>query len=53
MDKIIVVYDSCVLYPFYLRDLLMHLAMTGLFRAKWSEDIHQEWMRNVLKDRQD
>lgn len=31
----------------------MHLAMTDLFKAKWSEDIHQEWIRNVLKDRAD
>ncbi|MFI4936894.1 MAG: putative toxin-antitoxin system toxin component, PIN family [Candidatus Berkiellales bacterium] len=53
MDKLIVVYDSCVLYSAPLRDLLMHLAMTDLFRAKWSEDIHEEWTRNVLKNRTD
>ena len=28
-----VVYDACVLYPAPLRDLLMHLAMSNLFRA--------------------
>jgi hypothetical protein len=47
------VYDACVLYPAPLRDLLMHLAMTDLFRAKWTSDIHDEWMRNVLKNRAD
>lgn len=47
------VYDACVLYPAPLRDLLMQLAMTGLFRARWSEQIHDEWIRNVLKDRPD
>ncbi|MDA8564285.1 PIN domain-containing protein, partial [Mariniblastus sp.] len=31
----------------------MQLAMTGLFRAKWTEEIHEEWIRNVLKDRTD
>lgn len=31
----------------------MHLAMTDLYRAKWTQQIHDEWMRNVLKDRQD
>lgn len=31
----------------------MHLAMTGLFRAKWTEEIHEEWIRSVLKDRTD
>lgn len=53
MDDPIVVYDSCVLYPAPLRDLLMHLALTGLFRAKWTEEIHREWMRSVLKNRPD
>lgn len=48
-----VLYDSCVLYPAPLRDLLMHLALTGLFRAKWTDAIHDEWTRNVLKDRPD
>ena len=31
----------------------MWLALTNLFRAKWSEKIHQEWIRNVLKNRPD
>ncbi len=47
------VYDACVLYPAPLRDLLMHLALTDLFRARWSADIHAEWMRSVLRDRPD
>ena len=50
MNRVIVVYDACVLYHAPLRDLLMHLAMTDLFKAKWTEQIHQEWMRNVLND---
>lgn len=48
-----VVYDACVLYPAPLRDFLMHLALTDLFRAKWTQEIHDEWKRNVLKDRAD
>jgi predicted nucleic acid-binding protein len=28
----------------------MYLALTDLFRAKWTEAIHEEWMRNVQKD---
>lgn len=31
----------------------MHLALTDLFRAKWSDAIHEEWMRNVLANRPD
>lgn len=46
-------YDSCVLYPAPLRDLLMRLALTELFRARWTDAIHEEWIRNVLADRED
>lgn len=48
-----VLYDACVLYPAPLRDLLMQLALTDLFRARWTDEIHDEWIRNVLKDRPD
>jgi len=53
MSNFIALYDSCVLYPAPLRDLLMHLALTDLFKAKWTNTIHEEWMRNVKKDRPD
>jgi hypothetical protein len=46
-----VVYDACVLYPAPLRDFLMHLALSDLFRARWSDLIHDEWTRNVLANR--
>ena len=46
-------YDACVLYPAPLRDLLLELALTDLFRAKWSSHIHDEWIRAVLQDRPD
>jgi hypothetical protein len=46
-------YDACVLYPAPLRDLLMWLALTDLFRARWTNAIQEEWMRNVLKNRPD
>lgn len=46
-----VVYDACVLYPAPLRDLLMRLALTDRFRARWSNIIHDEWIRNLLKQR--
>lgn len=53
MSNFTAVYDACVLYPAPLRDLLMELALTDLFRARWSEEIHKEWIRNVLKNRSD
>jgi len=30
-----IILDACVLYPTLLRDLLMHLSMTGLFKPKY------------------
>ncbi|WP_374406994.1 putative toxin-antitoxin system toxin component, PIN family [Pelagerythrobacter sp.] len=48
-----VVYDACVLYPAPVRDLLLEMAAASLFRAKWSNEIHDEWMRNLLAKRSD
>ena len=45
--------DACVLYPAPLRDFLMRLALTDLFQARWTEEIHDEWIRNVLATRPD
>ena len=53
MTRFSVVFDACVLYPVPLRDLLMHLEMTHLFRARWTERIHDEWTRSVLAQRSD
>lgn len=48
MAQFAVVLDACVLYPFALRDVLIQLATTGLYRARWSDDIHEEWISNLL-----
>lgn len=53
MGHFTVLYDANVLYPAPLRDVLIQLALTGLYRAKWSNRIHEEWIRNVLKNRTD
>ena len=42
--------DANVLYPAPLRDLLMQLAVTDLFRAKWTADIHREWIDALLEN---
>jgi hypothetical protein len=31
----------------------MHMALAGLFRAKWSAAVHEEWISNLLKNRPD
>ncbi len=43
------VYDACVLYPAPLRDVLMRLALTDLFKARWSDQIHEEWINALLR----
>jgi hypothetical protein len=53
VNRFTVLYDACVLYPAPLRDLLLRLALTDLYRARWSEAIHEEWIGAVLRNRPD
>ena len=43
--------DANVLYPQLLRDTLLSLAVARLYHARWSATIHDEWTRNLAKDR--
>ena len=43
----IAVYDACVLYPFHLRNLLVQCAVDRLVEARWTDDIHNEWIRSL------
>jgi hypothetical protein len=45
--------DASVLYPVSLRNLLIRLTLAGLFQARWSAHVHDEWIRAVLRDRPD
>jgi hypothetical protein len=49
----VAVYDACVLHPAALRDLLLHLALLRLFRARWTDRIHDEWIQSLLERRAD
>src|ERR1019366_10340425 len=42
--------DASVLYPVSLRNLLMRLTLGGLFQARWSAHVHEEWIGAVLRD---
>jgi hypothetical protein len=42
--------DANVLYPAPVRDILIQLAVTDIFHAKWSAGIHEEWIRSLLRD---
>uniref|UniRef100_A0A9E7ZTG4 PIN domain-containing protein n=1 Tax=Bosea sp. NBC_00436 TaxID=2969620 RepID=A0A9E7ZTG4_9HYPH len=40
--------DACVLYPFHQRNILVQASVDGLFDARWTDEIHDEWMRNLI-----
>lgn len=45
-----VILDANVLYSATLRDTMMQLTLTNLFKARWTDDIHREWI-DALADR--
>lgn len=48
-----VLLDACVLYLAPVRDVLLQLASKGLYRARWTKRIQDEWIRNLIKNRPD
>jgi len=48
-----VVYDACVLYSASLRDLLLNIARVRLVYPHWSQEIHEEWIHSLLRNRPD
>lgn len=44
-------FDANVFFGARLRSLMMEVAQSGLFRSRWSADIHDEWIRSVLAKR--
>lgn len=49
----IAIYDANVLYPAFLRDVLVRLAVAKVVAARWTAEIHDEWTRNLRADRPD
>lgn len=43
--------DACVLYPMAVCDALMGVAATGIYAAKWTQRIDDEWMRSLERQR--
>ena len=39
--------DACVLFPVAVADALMSLATAGLFAAKWTTQIEEEWIKSL------
>jgi len=52
-EKPTAVLDACVLYPEHLRDFLLRLASAEAYLPFWTEQIRDEWTRNLLENRTD
>jgi hypothetical protein len=49
-EPAVAVFDACVLYPFHLRNIVVQAAVDRLVEARWTDEIHDEWMRNLVVD---
>ncbi len=47
----VAVFDACVLYPFHTRNLLVQCAVDRLVDVRWTDEIHDEWMRNLAANK--
>jgi predicted nucleic acid-binding protein len=53
LTPIAAILDANVLYPAPLRDFLLQLANLELYLPKWTDQIQNEWIRNLLLNRSD
>ena len=52
-DAPLVVCDASVFYSIVMTDLLLSLGVAELIRPRWTQQIHDEWMRNLRTNRPD
>ena len=50
MTRVTALLDANILYPAPLRDIFLQLAVEDVFRAKWTSDIHREWIDALLRN---
>jgi hypothetical protein len=43
----VAIFDACILYPFHLRNIVVQIAVDRLVDARWTDEIHAEWIRNL------
>lgn len=46
----VAIFDACILYPFHLRNVVVQAAVDRLVEARWTDEIHDEWIRNLAAD---
>jgi hypothetical protein len=49
-NPFVVILDANVLYPFRMRDVLLQFHVGGLYRARWTQEIMDEWIRSAIRD---
>ncbi len=47
-EPVVAIYDACILYPFHLRNVVVQAAVDRLIEARWTDAIHDEWVRNLV-----
>ena len=52
-NRYTVLLDANVLYSVAISDALMEVAATGIYAAKWSKAIDDEWVRNLAKNKKE
>jgi hypothetical protein len=50
LDPSVVIFDACILYPFHLRNIAVQIAVDRLVDARWTDEIHDEWIRTLVAD---
>ncbi|MGJ5178572.1 PIN domain-containing protein [Bradyrhizobium oligotrophicum] len=49
-EPAVAIFDACILYPFHLRNIVVQTAVDRLVEARWTDAIHDEWIRNLAAD---
>lgn len=50
-NPFVVVLDANVLFPVRIRDVLLQFAQDGLFRARFTDEILDEWTRSLIREK--
>lgn len=48
-EPAVAVFDACILYPFHLRNIIVQVAVDRLVEGRWTDTIHDEWIRNLAR----
>lgn len=50
-NSFVMLLDANVMYPFRTRDVLFTFAQHGLFRARFTDQIMEEWTRSLIRNK--